>query len=113
MKLRLSALIALVFAIALGLAFYTTFLRAVPWDQAGGMIGWTQAAMESRLGPPDQVIERDVVDAHSQKIRPRTPGTYRTLLFDSMHGRFIAWMKQEKDRYVCVSSSWVDKGLYY
>jgi hypothetical protein len=77
------------------------------------MIGWSQAAIDSRLGPPSQVLERDVPDPHARFIRPRPPGTYRRLIFRRFDGRFVVWLKAEEKGSVCFGSSWVEKGTYY
>jgi hypothetical protein len=110
---RLSTLLGLVLGVALVLASYVSFLHAPAWDRAGGMIGWSQAAIQSRLGPPSQVVEHDVQDPHAQSIRPRPAGTYRTLVFSGFHGRFVVWLKAEGEGYVCFVSSWIEKGRYY
>jgi hypothetical protein len=113
MRIRLRTLLGFVLGIALALAFCTSYVVIPPWERAGGMIGWSQAAIESRLGPPAQVFEYDVPDPHAQSIRPRPPGTYRTLVFSRFDGRFVAWLKAEETGYVCFGSSWVEKGTYY
>ena len=113
MRIRLRTMLGLVLGIALVLGFYVSYVLNPPWHRAGGMIGWSQAAIESRLGPPSQVFERDVPDPHAQFIRPRPPGTYQTLVFSRFDGRFIAWMKAEEKGYVCFGSSWVERGNYY
>ena len=78
------------------------------------MIGWDQASIEARLGPPARVVEGFVPDANAQNIRSGGPGAYRTLLFRrGFHGRFVAWMRAEGDRFVCVGSKWDDRGVYY
>ena len=113
MRIRLRTLLGFVMGIALALAFCTSYVVIPPWERAGGMIGWSQAAIKSRLGPPSQIFECDVPDPHSQSIRPRPPGTYRTLVFSRLDGRFVAWLKAEETGYVCFGSSWVEKGTYY
>jgi hypothetical protein len=116
MRLRfgLKRMLGLVLGAALVLAVYVSYLHTVPWDTAGGMIGWSQAAIESRLGRPAQVVEKDVPDPHAQRIRPRPAGgVYRTLVFKTFDGTFVAWLKAENDEYVCLGSSWIEKGLYY
>jgi hypothetical protein len=113
MRIRLGTLLGLVLGIALVLGFYVSYVHLPPWHRAGGMIGWSQAAIESRLGPPTQVLEREVPDPHAQSIRPRPPGTYRTLVFSRFDGRFVVWLKAEAQGYVCFGSSWVEKGAYY
>jgi hypothetical protein len=107
-------MLGLVLEIALILAFYVSYWRTVPWDKAGGMIGWSQAAIESSLGRPSQVVEQDVPDPHAQRIRPRPAGgVYRTLVFKTFDGTFVVWLRAGKDEYVCLGSSWIEKGLYY
>jgi hypothetical protein len=113
MRFRLRTLLGLMLAAALALALYVSYFLNPPWNRAGGMIGWTQAAIESRLGTPSQVFEYDLPDPHAQSIRPRPPGTYRTLVFSRFDGRFIAWLKAEAEGYVCFGSSWSEKGAYY
>jgi hypothetical protein len=112
-RFRLKTLLGLVLGIALVLGFYVTFVQNPPWNRVGGMIGWSQAAIESRLGAPSQVFEYDLPDPHAQNIRPRTPGTYRTLVFSRFDGRFIVWLKEGDQGYVCYGSSWSEKGTYY
>jgi hypothetical protein len=77
------------------------------------MIGWSQAAIESRLGPPSQVFEYDIPDPPAHPVGPTPDETYRTLVFRSFDGRFVVWLKAEAQGYVCVRSSWVEKGTYY
>ena len=113
MRIRLMTLLVLVLGIALVLGFYVSYVHLSPWHRAGGMIGWSQAAIESRLGPPAQVFEYDVPDPHAQSIRPTADGTYRTLVFSGFDGRFVVWLKAEAQGYVGVRSSWVEKGTYY
>jgi hypothetical protein len=112
MRIRLRTLLGLVVAIALALAFFASFVHTPAWHRADGMIGWSQAAIESRLGPPSQVFERDVADLHIQSLISLPPGTYRTLVFSRFDGRFVAWLRAEEKEYVCVRSSWVEKGTY-
>ncbi len=112
-QIRLKVLLALVLFAAVGLRFFLAFVHVPAWDRAGGMIGWSQSAIESRLGPPSQVYEFDLADPHAQSIRPRVPGVYRTLVFSRLDGRFIAWMKAEGRGYVCFGSSWAEKRVYY
>jgi hypothetical protein len=112
-RFSLKTLLGLVLGIALVLAFYVSFVQNPPWHRVGGMIGWSQGAIESRLGPPSQVFEYDLADPHAQKIRPRSPGTYRTLVFSRFDGRFVVWLKEGDQGYVCYGSSWAEKGMYY
>jgi hypothetical protein len=112
-RFRLKTLLGLVLGVALILAFYASFLRYPPWEKAGGMIGWSQSRIELRLGKPAVMVEGDVQDAHAQKIRPRPPGTYRTLVFHNLDGEFVVWLKAEDDGFFCFGSSWVEKRRYY
>jgi hypothetical protein len=114
MRISLKALLGLVLGIALVLAFYVSYMHRPPWERTGGMIGWSQAAIESRLGPPTRVFEYDVPDPNAQSIRPRPAGTYRTLVFNRFFdGHFVVWLKAEAQGYACFGSSWVEKGTYY
>lgn len=112
-RIHLKVLLALVLFVAMGLRLYLTCIDVPAWHRAGGMIGWSQSAIESRLGPPSQVHEFDLADPHAQKVRPRVPGVYRTLVFSRLDGRFIAWMKAEAQGYVCFGSCWAEKRTYY
>lgn len=115
MRIRfgLKTLLGLILGIALVLGFYVRFVQNPPWNRAGGMIGWSQAAIEAQLGAPSQVFECDLPDPHAQKIRPRSPGTYRTLVFNHLDGHFVVWLKEESQGFVCCGSSWSEKRLYY
>jgi hypothetical protein len=112
-QFRLTTLLGLVMGAALLIKFYVSYVHVPPWHQAGGMIGWSQSAIESRLGTPSQVMEYDAPDPHAQKIRPRPAGTYRTLVFSRFDGKFVVWLKAESRGYVCFGSSWAEKGCYY
>ena len=115
-RFRLTALLGLVLVVALILAFYTSSLRDPAWNKAGGMIGWSQASIESRLGLPARVFEGDLGDDNARKIRPRPPGRCRTLVFRGFDGEFVARLKAEGDGFVCFGSSWRNRGphgLYY
>ena len=112
-RIRLKILLALVFFVAVGLRLYLTYIDVPAWHRAGGMIGWSQSAIESRLGSPSQVYEFDLADPHAQTIRPRVPGVCRTLVFSRLNGRFIAWMKIGARGYVCFGSCWADKRTDY
>jgi hypothetical protein len=112
-QFRLKTLLGLVLGIALALAFYVWSQHVPPWERSGGMIGWSQVAIEERLGPPAKVVEGDLQDPQAQKIGPRPPGTYRTLYFSGIDGQFIVRMKAEKQGFVCFRSLWTDKGCYY
>jgi hypothetical protein len=77
------------------------------------MIGWSQASIESRLGPPVRVVEGDDGDANAVKIRLKPPGACRPLVFRSSDGEFVARLNAEKGQFVCFGSSWTNRGLYY
>lgn len=84
------------------------------WEQFGGMNGWSQAAIEARLGPPQEVIEGDLPDEDEQKIRVRTPGIYRTCTYKNLSGHLIVWYRQTKPGgYDNFGSKWVEKNRYY
>ena len=112
-QFRLKTLLGLVLGVALILDSYVWYTHTAPWEGSGGMIGWSQTTIESRLCSPAKVVEGDVQDPHAQKIRPRPPGTYRTLFFSGIDGQFVVWLKAEKQGFVCFGSSWTDKGCYY
>jgi hypothetical protein len=112
-QFRLKTLLGLVLGIALILAFYVWYTHVPRWEGSGGMIGWSQAGIESRLGQPAKVVEGDVRDPEAQLIRPRPPGTYRTLFFSGIDGQFVVLLRAENDGFVCFGSSWTDKGCYY
>jgi hypothetical protein len=109
----MKSLLGLVLGAALVLACYVWFVRVPAWDRAGGMIGWSQASIESRLGPPAQVLEGDVGDANARKIRLKPPGACRTLVLRNFDGEFVVRLTAERERFVCFGSSWVNKGVYY
>jgi hypothetical protein len=112
-QFRLKTLLILVVGIAPILAFYVRYTHVAPWERSGGMIGWSQADIESQLGQPAKVVEGDVRDPDAQQIGPKPPGTYRTLFFSGIDGQFIVLLKAENDGFVCFRSSWTDKGCYY
>lgn len=112
-QFRLKTLLGAILGVALILAAYLWYTHTVPWESSGGMIGWSQTAIENRLGPAARVVEGDAPDPHAQKARPRPPGTYRTLFFNGIDGQFIVWLKLESEGFVCFGSAWTDKGCYY
>ena len=112
-QVRLKTLLGVVLGIALILACYVWYAHVALWERSGGMIGWTQAAIESRLGQPARLVEGDVRDLEAQKIGPKPPGTYRTLFFSGIDGEFVVLLRAENDGFVCFRSSWTDKGRYY
>jgi hypothetical protein len=109
-QFRVKTLLGLVLGVALILASYVWYTHVPPWEASGGMIGWSQAAIESRLGAPAKVVEGDARDSNAQEIRPRLPRTYRPLFFSGIDGEFVVLLKEEADGYVCFGSSWTDKG---
>jgi hypothetical protein len=113
-RFRLTALLLAVLVIALGLAAVVRYRQSsTPWEVAGGMIGWSQTAIESRLGPPARVIEGDAGDADAKQLRPKPPGRCRTLVFRDFDGEFVVRLAAEGDRFVCFGSSWTEKRRYY
>jgi hypothetical protein len=112
-RFHLRTLIGFVLGAALLFKVYVSYSHVPPWHQAGGMIGWSQSAIESRLGAPSQVMEYDASDLDAQKIRPRPAGTYRTLVFSRLDGKFVVCLKSESTGYVCFGSSWPEKGCFY
>jgi hypothetical protein len=115
MRIRfgLKTMLGLILGIALVLAAYVSFLQNPPWQRAGGMIGWSQAALESRLGKPSRAFEYSLPDPHGQPILLNTTGPYRTLVFSRFDGVFIAWLEKRDRGYVCARSSWSDRQTYY
>jgi hypothetical protein len=113
MRIRLRTLLGLVLVVALALKAYASYMHVPPWHPSGGMIGWSQKAIESRLGPPDQVFESDVSFPVAQSAGPSPPGTYRTLVFSGEDGHFVVRLKAAANGYVCFRSSWVETGTFY
>ncbi len=114
MRFRLSALLALVAACAVGLAIYAPYRRSqTAWQRAGGMIGWTQAAIESRLGPATEMIEGELPDADGQQIRPAPAASCRTLIFRTFDGTFVAWLAEVDGQSTCFRSMWAERNAYY
>jgi hypothetical protein len=111
--MRLRTLLGLVIAVALALAAYKWFVHVPPWHSSGGMIGWSQKAIEARLGAPYQFLEEDTPTPDEQSARPSLPGTYRTLYFRSDDGHFVVRLKATAEGYVCFRSSWVEARTYY
>jgi hypothetical protein len=112
-QFRVKTLLGLVLGMAVLLACYVRYTHVAPWERSGGMIGWSQADIESRLGLPAQVVEGDGRDREAQQIGPKPPGTYRTLFFSHLDGQFVVLLKAENDGFVCFRSSWTDKRRYY
>jgi len=114
-RFRLTALLGFVVVSALG---FTAFKRyqdsRAAWDRFGGMIGWTQPAIEAQLGPPQQIVEADLADEHEQNIRVRVPGVYRTCTYQNFDGHFVVWYRQAKNGgFDCFGSKWAEKRTYY
>jgi hypothetical protein len=104
----------MIFACALIFAVWAEFRAShVPWEANGGMIGWSQSAIEARLGLPAESVEVEIPDTEGRTIRPAPPGPYRTLIFRTFDGHFVAWFHQSNGAYVCFRSHWAEKNLYY
>jgi hypothetical protein len=112
-QFRLTTLLSLVLGIALILAVYVWYTHVAPWERSGGMIGWSQADIESRLGQPALVVEGDARDPDAQQVGPKPPGIYRTLFFSGIDGQFVVLLKAQNEGFVCFRSCWTDKGCYY
>jgi hypothetical protein len=86
----------------------------VAWHRQGGMIEWSQQAIEAELGPPTRVVDGDVADENARQIRRRPAGAIRSLVYQTLDGQFVARLKLEDDgRYSCFGSWWLEKGIYY
>ncbi len=114
-RFRLSTALCLIVVAALVMAYYAHVRQNnVPWHRNGGMIGWTQASMVARLGEPARSFEADVADANGHEIRKSPPkGPFRTLVFQTFDGTFVAWFTAADGTYTCFRSTWVEKGNYY
>jgi hypothetical protein len=113
-RFRLTTLLVLVAACAVGLAMYAQYRRSTtPWQQAGGMIGWSQVAIESRLGPPDESFPVELPDTHGRRIRPAPPGPHRTLIYRALDGTFVVWLSEANGKSECFRSKWAEYGSYY
>src|SRR4051794_32630372 len=98
LRFRITTLLGLVLLFAVGLSAYIQYRAPrTPWERAGGMIGWSQTAIESELGSPDEVVDGDAPDPHAQRSRLRLPGTYRTFVYRTFDGRFVVWMRDAAD----------------
>jgi len=115
LRFRLSTALGVVVIIAVILAIWARQRQeSVPWHRHGGMIGWTQAGIVSRLGEPAQSFETDLADAIGHEVRPSPPkGPFRTLVFRTFDGQFVAWFCGADGTYICFRSTWVEKGNYY
>jgi hypothetical protein len=113
-QFRITTLLLAVLVMALGLAGYIRYRQSrTAWEVTGGMIGWKQGAIESRLGSPFLVVEGDVADSNARQLRVRPPGKCRTLVFRNLDGEFIVRLIAEGDDYVCFGSYWTEKQRYY
>jgi hypothetical protein len=115
MRFRLRALLGLIVVVAVMLAVWARNREAyVPWNRHGGMISWTEAAMVARLGEPTRTFEVDLPHPTAHAIRPSPPdGPFRTLIFQTFDGTFVAWFTVEKGAYTCFRSTWIERGVYY
>jgi hypothetical protein len=115
LRFRVAGLLVFILVVAVDMAAYVRYRQSrTPWEQAGGMIGWSQAAIDTRLGLPSAVIEEDAPDEHAQKSRPMSGGTFRTLTYRTFDGLFVVWLQPGSDgRFKCVRSKWADKQPYY
>jgi hypothetical protein len=115
LRVRLSTALCLIVVAALIMAYWASVRQAsVPWHRNGGMIGWTEASMVAQLGEPARTIEADVADDNGHQIRPSPPqGPFRTLVFQTFDGTFVAWFTAADGTYTCFRSTWVEKSTYY
>ncbi len=51
-------------------------------------------------------------EAHSIRVSPPA-GPFRTLVFRTIDGHFVAWFSAEGGTYTCFRSKWVERGNYY
>jgi hypothetical protein len=114
-RFRLSTALCLIVVAALIMAYWAHVRQAsVPWHRNAGMIGWTEASMVGRLGEPARRFEDDIADDNGHQIRPSPPaGPFRTLVFQTFDGTFVAWFTAADGKYTCFRSTWVEKGNYY
>jgi hypothetical protein len=117
LRLRMSvrSMLGLVIVIAVILTLWTHYRQAnVPWHRVGGMIGWNEAQIVARLGQPTRTIESDVADPEARAIGPAPPtGSFRTLVFDTLDGRFVARLNSDGGAFTCFRSIWVERNCYY
>jgi hypothetical protein len=108
-------MLGLVLVIAVILAFWSHYRQArVPWNRFGGMIGWNQSQIMARLGQPTRTIESDVTDPAALAIGPAPKSSrYRTLVFDTIDGTFVARLNSDGGAYTCFRSIWVERNCYY
>jgi hypothetical protein len=115
LRIRLSTVIGLVVVIALMMAVWTHERQAyVPWHRNGGMIGWTDARIVAQLGRPARAFDEDVADPVGHHVRPSPPtGPFRTLIFQTIDGQFVAWFSGADGSYKCFRSTWIERNTYY
>ncbi len=115
LRARLSTVFGLVVVLAVIMAVWANHRQAsVPWEANGGMIGWTETGIVARLGLPSDTYQEDVADSIGHHVRPSPPsGPFRTLVFQSLDGQFVAWFTGESGTYTCFRSTWVERNRYY
>jgi len=115
LRIRLSTVIGLVVVAALIMAGWAHKRQeSVPWNSNGGMIGWTEARMVAQLGQPARTFDEDVADPEGHHVRPSPPaGPFRTLIFETFDGQFVAWFSGADGSYVCFRSAWIERNTYY
>src|SRR5262245_13013864 len=114
LKCWLTTLLGLVAVCAIGLAAYARHRGSrTHWERTGGMIGWSQGAIESRLGPPAETFDVELPDANGQIGRPAPPGSCRTLIFRTFDGTFVVWLSEGNGGHRCFRSKWAERNTYY
>ncbi len=115
LRMRLATLLGLVVVFAVVFSFWAQRREAgVPWQNNGGMIGWSQASIVARLGQPVKTLEYEMPDAEGQQLRATPPtGPYRTLVFQTFDGHFVAWFARSAGKSLCYRSTWLERGYYY
>jgi hypothetical protein len=108
-------MLGLVLVIAVILAAWTQYRQAnVPWHRTGGMIGWSEAQIVARLGQATHTIESDVTDPVALAIGPPpATGSFRTLIFDTIDGKFVARLNSGGGAFTCFRSFWAERNWYY
>ena len=70
--------------------------------------------MIARIGQPARIFEEDLPDETAHQIRPTPPAlSFRTLIFDTFDGRFVAWYSSDGGPFTCFRSTWVNRNTYY
>ena len=108
-------MLGLVLVIAVILTAWTQYRQAnAPWHRTGGMIGWSEAQIVAGLGQATRTIESDVTDPVALAIGPPpAAGTFRTLVFDTIDGKFVARLNSAGGAFICFRSFWVERNCYY